>query len=477
MLCAQASLRRQWGEADLSRVRGAMLDYKPLDPTRLASCWLAKVASGIEDYYAGEGEAQGEWHGRGAAALGLRGEGEDLTAVLRSEYGELRSMSGRIGPGHSPYGMGRKGVRRRPGWDFQMKAPKSVSLIYAFGDSRARREVVAAHDAAIKAAIDYAERHMTWTRRSIDGERREVRGSGLVCALFRHRLSRAGDPQLHTHVLIANATRDERGRWLRLNAPRLLGPSKTLGYLYQAKLRAELTRRLGVEWGPVRRGYADVKWISREAIEAFSRRRREILALLDARGQSPGDAKAAQRAAYDTRRAKERALAPRELRERWRAYGRRVGLEQGEIEAALGRSLTARPGSRAELRRIARELSVGQGIVARRSSATGDEVVREVCERLRGRRGDQGLRRGRRRLGRGGKARPPRAPRAHHRASPRGRPLHDLEAARRRARELLCVTPSMEGVGQRAAARGTPTRADAASAAGETSTGARVRTP
>ena len=361
-----------------------MLDWRELDPNRLASYWTQKVAAGIEDYYAGEGEAPGEWHGRGAAALGLRGEidPDDLTAVLRSEYGGLKTMSRRVGPGHSPYSGGTTTVRRRPGWDFCFRAPKSVSLIYAFGDERARREVVAAHDAAVKAALDYAERHLTRTRRSVNGVRQQVKGEGLIVALFRHRLSRAGDPLLHTHALVVNATRDDRGRWLRINAPHLLGPSKTLSYLYQAKLRAELSRRLGVEWQPVRNGLADVRGVPREAIEAFSQRKQEILELLDSRGQDPSQAKANQQAAYETRRAKEGSLAPKAIREEWERYGGEVGLDIGEIDRALHRKREPHRVSSAELRRIARELSEDQGIVRESSSATGHEIVRAICERL-----------------------------------------------------------------------------------------------
>jgi conjugative relaxase-like TrwC/TraI family protein len=355
-----------------------MLDWRELDPKRLASYWLAKVASGIEDYYAGEGESPGEWYGSGARALRLEGriEPDDLTAVLRSEYGELQGMSNRVGPGHSPYSGGTTTVRRRPGWDFCFKAPKSVSMIYAFGDARARHEVVAAQDAAVKTALDYAEQHLTRTRRSIKGVRQHVRGDGLICALFRHRISRAGDPLLHTHALVVNATRDKYGKWLRLNAPWLLGPSKTLGYVYQAQLRAELARRLGVEWEPVRRGLADVRGISRKTIEAFSRRRQEILDLLESRGQDPGQAKAAQSAAYETRRAKDSSLAPKAMREEWARYGREVGLDEAEITGALARQAEVRPASDTELRRVVRDLTDDQGIVREASSATDHEIVR-----------------------------------------------------------------------------------------------------
>jgi conjugative relaxase-like TrwC/TraI family protein len=366
------------------RTTGHPLDWRELDPGRLASYWTAKVASGIEDYYAGEGESPGEWYGRGASALGLHGEidPDDLTAVLKSEYGELKTMSRRVGPGHSPYSGGTTTVRRRPGWDFCFRAPKSVSLIYAFGDPRARKEVVAAHDAAVRAVLDYAERHLVKTRRSVDGVRQQVKGEGLIVALFRHRVSRAGDPLLHTHALVVNATRDDRGRWLRLNAPQLLGPAKTLSYLYQAKLRRELSRRLGVEWEPVRNGLADVKGIRREAIETFSRRRQEILELLDARGQDPEQAGAAQQAAYETRRAKESSLAPRELREEWERYADHVGLGRVDVERALHRVRCPERVPPSELRRIARELAEGQGLVQESASATEQEIVGAICERL-----------------------------------------------------------------------------------------------
>jgi conjugative relaxase-like TrwC/TraI family protein len=361
-----------------------VLDWKELDPQRLASYWLAKVASGVEDYYSGEGESAGEWYGTGAEGLGLEGRinGNDLTAVLRSEYGELQTMSHRLGPGYSPYSGGTETVRRRPGWDFCFRAPKSVSLLYGFGDLRTQREVVAAHDAAVRTALDYAERHLTRTRRTIDGVRQHVEGNGLICALFRHRISRAGDPLLHTHALVVNATRDDRGRWMRLNAPWLLGPSKTLGYVYQAKLRAELSRRLGVSWEPVRRGYADIRGVSREAIEAFSRRRAEILDFLDGRGQGSDQPEAAQQAAYETRRAKESSLAPADLREAWRRYGREVGLDEGELRRALGRQADAGPPARSELARIARELTEGQGLVLEAASVSEHEIVRAICERL-----------------------------------------------------------------------------------------------
>src|SRR5690606_35268520 len=112
------------------------------------------------------------------------------------------------------------------------------------------------------AAIGYLERNACGTRRRVDGEITRFGGEGFVAAGFRHQMSRAGDPTLHTHVLVANMTRTSDGNWGALDGRQIYEHSLTAGYLYQAQLRAELTRRLGFEWGPITNGCADVAGIS-----------------------------------------------------------------------------------------------------------------------------------------------------------------------------------------------------------------------
>ncbi len=58
----------------------------------------------------------------------------------------------------------------------------------------------------------------------------------------------------------------------------------TAGYLYKAQLRHELTVALGVEWGPIHKGAADIIGIPDELCALFSTRRQEIQDELDARG-------------------------------------------------------------------------------------------------------------------------------------------------------------------------------------------------
>ena len=85
-----------------------------------------------------------------------------------------------------------------------------------------------------------------------------MRGEGLIAAAFRHRTSRNGDPHLHTHVLVPNMVRGEDGKWATLDARWIYTSAKTIGYLYEAQLRHNLTVALGVEWGAVRNGIADI---------------------------------------------------------------------------------------------------------------------------------------------------------------------------------------------------------------------------
>jgi conjugative relaxase-like TrwC/TraI family protein len=224
------------------------------------------VGDGVEEYYAGGTEARGEWIGSAGAELGLTGrvEGEALRRVLAGldplDGSALRSSS-------SPTRVG--------GFDLTFSAPKSVSVLFGVGDATTRERVRAAHDLATRAAVGYLEGSAAAVRRGHGGAVVEE-ASGFVAAAFRHRTSRAGDPQLHTHVLVANLGRGVDGRWSALDGRRLYAHARTASFMYQAVLRGELTRSIGVEWLPVRRGIAEVVGVPRSVLTGFSRRRVEI---------------------------------------------------------------------------------------------------------------------------------------------------------------------------------------------------------
>jgi conjugative relaxase-like TrwC/TraI family protein len=290
------------------------------------SYYLEKVAEGAEDYYSGEGEEAGQWLGDAAAELGLSGEVEpdQLVAMLTG----LNPATG------EPLGLRAvAGNGAVPGFDLTFSAPKSVSLTWALGGPEAAAEVKAAHRRSVEVALDYMQREACWTRRGTDsaGERVFLQGSGYLAAGYLHRSSRNGDPQLHTHVLIANATQGPDGKWTRLYHPAIYDHAKTAGYIYEAHLRHELTRRLGVEWQSVRNGIAEIKGFADEWLKTFSTRRAEILEAVG----TDASARARQVATLATRNAKEKGLAPES--QRWRSKAEEIGLDREVIAATMGK--------------------------------------------------------------------------------------------------------------------------------------------
>jgi len=290
------------------------------------SYYLDQVARSQQDYYTGAGEAPGVWMGTAATELGIAGEVKDdgLRRVLAGAHPDTAARL--TSP---PRG------RRVAAFDLTFRAPKSVSLLYGLGELDVTRQVRHAHETALAEAIDYLERHAAVARRG-HGGRTRVDGSGFLAAAFQHRSSRLGDPLLHHHVLVANYTRGPDGRWTALDGRVLFAQAKTAGYLYQAALRRELTRRLGVAWQPVANGVADIAGVPRQVIEAFSKRRQQITTRLAERGEH--SAKAAQVAALDTRPAKQHQPSDQTLRARWRREAGQLGFTARTLERTLGQA-------------------------------------------------------------------------------------------------------------------------------------------
>jgi conjugative relaxase-like TrwC/TraI family protein len=267
--------------------------------------YLEHVAAGVEDYYLGRGEAPGRWLGHGLDLVGLDGQidAESLGRVLAGQD----PASGVVLASHPS--------RKVPGFDCTFRAPKSVSLLWALADEQTSAQVEAAHDHAVASALAYMEAQVARTRRGTGGTE-TVAVDGLIAAAFRHRTSRAGDPLLHTHLLVANLvhTRDD-GIWRTLDSRALFAHAKTAGTVYQAALRHHLTKHLGVAWKPVVNGCADLSGVQRLWIDAFSKRRAAIVHVLAARGET--SAKAAQVATLATRQPKRMQPDEPTLRARW----------------------------------------------------------------------------------------------------------------------------------------------------------------
>src|SRR5262249_28964184 len=148
--------------------------------------------------------------------------------------------------------------RRVPGFDLTFKAPKSASVLYAVSDDpRVQGAVIDAGEHAMRAAIGWLEEHTIRVRRGNpppagegahpndpDGPR-ELTTPGVVGAAFRHRTSRAGDPLLHWHVLVANLARGSDGRWSAIVHPHLYRQAKAAGEVFQSVFRDQLSISLG----------------------------------------------------------------------------------------------------------------------------------------------------------------------------------------------------------------------------------------
>ena len=247
------------------------------------------------------------------ARLVTRGERKsDATADARAVVDVAASAGvdpGAVyGPGTVAVSVAKAGEKvdvRRAGADGQLSPPKSVSLLWAFGDEGVRGEVLAAHRTAVAETVRHLERYAGHALRGHQGDGQRaarVVTDGLIVAAFEHLTSRADDPQLHTHLVVANLLHGQDGKWSALDTRALFRNQRTAGHLYQAVLRGELTRRLGVGWTPVQRGVAEVAAMSPKLVREFSRRRRQIEARLAATGG--GGARAATVACLATRPAK-----------------------------------------------------------------------------------------------------------------------------------------------------------------------------
>ena len=228
------------------------------------------VACRATDYYAGIGEAPGRWHGRGLEQLGL------AAGALVSEQ-ELEALFAR---GLHPTPGGRLGRALRAdgvtGFDLTFSAPKSVSALWALGDRATAAEAMASHRAAVRAGLAYLDNHAALSRRGTDGTE-QIGSAGLVAAVFDHRSSRAGDPQLHSHALVLNKVQCSDGRWRTIDATELFHHKKSAGMIYQAALRNEMHQRLGVRFLDVNEnGQADIDGVPDELVKLWSKRTAKI---------------------------------------------------------------------------------------------------------------------------------------------------------------------------------------------------------
>ena len=238
--------------------------------------------------------------------------------------------------------------------------------------------------------------------------------TGLTMAAFRQATSREDDPQLHTHVVISTKVQTADGRWLALDARYLKRKQRALGGLYQSVLRAELTHRYGVAWGPIVNGQAEIAGMPAELLDVFSKRTAQVDAALadklaefrEREGRDPSRwerAALTREAAADTRADQDRHARRRPRRQLARRGGRaRLDARPPRRRHATPRARTA-PGDRRRHRRRGPRAALGQRLDLDRAptcskpSATSPRPCRSCRDATGPQRVEHALRPGRRR--------------------------------------------------------------------------------
>src|SRR5215212_3713734 len=230
-----------------------------------------------------------------------------------------------------------KGSRPRTqtvaGYDLTFSPVKSVSSLWAVADPHVAAQIELSHRAAVHDALTFIERHALFTRQGRNGVR-QVNVRGLVAAAFTHRDSRAGDPDLHTHVAVANKVQTLDGRWFSINGRVLFKATVAASETYNTALEHHLRDRLAVRFAarpdtdPGKRPIREIVGVDPALNQRWSSRRvlikdrQGVLAIQfqNDHGRPPTPVEAlylAQQATLETRDAKHEPRSLAEQRTTW----------------------------------------------------------------------------------------------------------------------------------------------------------------
>jgi conjugative relaxase-like TrwC/TraI family protein len=288
-----------------------------------------------DNYYSrDEGVEQSEWWGKGAKSFQLSGK------VDEKQFTEL--LQGKLPNGEQLGKVVDGEIKHRPGWDLTFSAPKSVSIMtYMGGDKR----LIEAHIEATLVALNTIERSFAQARVKTPNGIDYQNTGNLTAALFHHDLSRAKDPQMHTHCVVMNMTERLDGKCRSLASQigrynedtngevngfieQVRHYNRYLSKIYETEL-AYRVKQLGYDiTTDTQSGIFEIAGVSQEAIQFFSKRRNQIVKQLEEKGLSGG--KAAAIATLANRNAKE-YVNREELKAQWDKDAKNLGLNCQEM--------------------------------------------------------------------------------------------------------------------------------------------------
>jgi conjugative relaxase-like TrwC/TraI family protein len=279
------------------------------------------------------GAARQPGHDPVSAALRAQVRTEVAREFFRNEHGrdpiDAREIAATIAKESRPR------TQTLAGYDLTFSPVKSVSTLWAVADPPMAAQIELAHQAAVRDALTFIERHALFTRQGRNGIR-QLNVTGLVAAAFTHRDSRAGDPDLHTHVAVANKVQTLDGRWLSIDGRVLFKATVAASETYNTALERHLGDTLGVRFAdrpdtdtgkrPVREIVGvdpalNQRWSSRRVL--IKVRQGELAARFQRdHGRPPTPVEAlqlAQQATLETRDAKHEPRCLAEQRAAWHA--------------------------------------------------------------------------------------------------------------------------------------------------------------
>ncbi|MCU6480463.1 MobF family relaxase [Arthrobacter sp. A2-55] len=321
----------------------------------------------LTGYYTNASNPPGQWLGAGLPGIGMGPHTTvtDAAAKALFERGENPTTGTPLGhkPNQATTVTGRNGRPQRraavAGFDLTFSVPKSISVLWALASDEDKDRVMAAHHAALEATLAWLETTAIHTRAGHAGVA-HIGVHGAIAAAFDHWESRSGDPQLHTHVIIANkAQRVTDGAWTSLDSRTLYKATVTASQHYNGLLYDQLGRDLGTE-AEVRtpasatHNYGlELTGVDDQLIREFSSRSRlidiEADRLIkdwsDTHGREPSAAiklQLRQQATLSTRTAKNHDVVPLNVRTRqWRERAQAKGFSSDDVLAAtINRSHT-----------------------------------------------------------------------------------------------------------------------------------------
>lgn len=355
-------------------------------------------------YYTASGYPPGVWLGSGLAGLA---DGRGIAsgtlvdeAAMRLLFGEAKDPVTGAQLGRAPSSSSRPVV----GFDLTFSVPKSVSVLWGISGPEVKAVIERAHHGAIGAALRLVERDVARTRIGAGGSV-QVPVRGIIAAGFDHFDSRDGDPQLHTHVTVANRVQAADGIWRTLYGARLYRAAVAISETYDALLADDITRALGLDWqwrdrGAGRNPARELAAVPQQLVDEFSTRShaidgakdRAIATFVAKHGRQPTDVdviKIRQQATLSTRQAKQ-VTSLAEHTTAWRARtGALLGMpadawavQQIRSAATAPRLVTAQQVSAAQVEVLA--AAVLDVVEAKHSTWTEWNIQAETARQIAG---------------------------------------------------------------------------------------------